>query len=297
MARRTFQPWNPSSLSPEEVKLQALQRMDPRLGFYGIQDEAALALQYATWQEQGAVLNNPNQSSLEALPVASSRGDFAKSGAGIESKALFTGDEALMTQFGFTQSAEALYNPIYYPNLADDPRNHDETPAPITVLPTQTTNPKRPRTVAAGYKRDKGQRLGIITVIFRDGTYYNYYEVSRDLWLQFKFAKSKGVFIRQYLDSKPRGYADISYIDANAQLLRYKIARTNQIRAKGVSQNEMWESRRQPSLERRLTITERAERVAAKNAAKAAAAKKAARAAKRNGNQAPVTANKKAKRK
>jgi hypothetical protein len=91
-------------------------------------------------------------------------------------------------------------------------------PAPISIAPTSTTNPERPRTVAAGYRVNPGplqkggarqSDLGTLTVIFRDGTLYNYYDVPVSLWQQFKVAVSKGKFILTYLDgSFEHGYAN-----------------------------------------------------------------------------------------
>lgn len=90
--------------------------------------------------------------------------------------------------------------------------NPGHTAAPITLVPTSTTNPNRPRTVAAGY--DPGTRT--LTVLFRqqgradDGDPYNYYEVSNSMWQNFKRARSKGRFIYTYLDSHARGWAESS---------------------------------------------------------------------------------------
>jgi hypothetical protein len=97
-------------------------------------------------------------------------------------------------------------------------------PAPITNSPTTTSKPKRPRTVAAGYD---GYR-NVLTVIFRDGTYYNYYGVSATEWGSFLSSKSKGTHIRRYLDNKVRGYADVSSMPSVYQDLLYKVARTAQ---------------------------------------------------------------------
>jgi len=101
----------------------------------------------------------------------------------------------------------------------------DESPAPISVVPTSTINPQRPRTVAAGYD-PKEQK---ITVVFRDGTYYNYYQVQPNEWQAFKARVSKGRYILSYLDSKPRGPADVGSISAEARRAFYKISRAAQI--------------------------------------------------------------------
>lgn len=75
-----------------------------------------------------------------------------------------------------------------------------------TEVPTSTSNPNRPRTVAAAYSPERE----VITVMFRDGTVYNYYECSMDDWGLFHSEQSKGPVIKEFLDGHPRGPADNS---------------------------------------------------------------------------------------
>lgn len=107
-------------------------------------------------------------------------------------------------------------------------------------IPTSSTNYSRPRTVAAGY--DAGRQT--MTVVFRDGTFYNYYGVTQSEWEAFRASYSKG---RPWLnkaaeDPKPgaqavdglfiakdRGPADVSTIDASIREQLYRVARTQQI--------------------------------------------------------------------
>lgn len=98
-------------------------------------------------------------------------------------------------------------------------------PADITQSPTSTTNPQRPRTVAAGYDNSRK----VLTTVFRDGTFYNYYGVSGLEWGNFKRARSKGRFIRMYLDAKTRGTASMGSVPQAHQELLYKVARTAQV--------------------------------------------------------------------
>lgn len=75
--------------------------------------------------------------------------------------------------------------------------NTDQHPAPITIRATSTSNPKRPRTLRAGYER----RTQTMTVIFRpDGNkpamWWNYYNVPPGLWDEFRSATSKGRFLK-----------------------------------------------------------------------------------------------------
>lgn len=97
--------------------------------------------------------------------------------------------------------------------------------APLSVVPTSTTNAARPRTVAAGYERKRA----VLTVVFRDGTYYNYYEVMPSTWQAFKAVKSKGKYIREYLDFGPRGIADVSSLSGQAREILSRMARVQQI--------------------------------------------------------------------
>lgn len=103
----------------------------------------------------------------------------------------------------------------------------DRTPADINIVPTSTINPDRPRTVAAGYDRERS----VLTVVFRDGTFYNYYDVSPSLWKNFKQTTSKGRFIAEYLDTLPRGTANMSSTPVWAREAAYSIARSAQILA------------------------------------------------------------------
>jgi hypothetical protein len=105
----------------------------------------------------------------------------------------------------------------------------DDSPADITVVPTSTTNPDRPRTVAAGYDEEEEK----LTVIFRDGTFYNYYEVSGGEWAAFKANRSKGAIIARMLDFKPRGPANVSDLSTQAQKAFYRYSRGAQIAVKG----------------------------------------------------------------
>jgi len=105
----------------------------------------------------------------------------------------------------------------------------DEGPAKLTVVPTTTSNPDRPRTVAAGY--DKSRE--VITVVFRDGTFYNYYQVSPREWQDFKARVSKGRYIYKFLDFKPRGPADLSTVPSYARNTLYRLARGVQVKKYG----------------------------------------------------------------
>jgi hypothetical protein len=125
------------------------------------------------------------------------------------------------------------YNPLTgdesVPGYFGPQNEEDDSPAPLTVVPTSTTNPERPRTVAAGYDADEEK----LTVVFRDGTFYNYYEVDENEWAAFKANRSKGAVIYRMLDFKPRGPADESNISQSAREAYYRFARGSQIHLKG----------------------------------------------------------------
>jgi len=140
--------------------------------------------------------------------------------------------------------------PGYKPKTADEYNNpyqneadlYEEdplvgySPARLTDIPTSTTDVSRPRTVAAGYDEQRG----VMTVMFRDGTLYNYYEVTPGEWSNFSNSISKG---RPWLNKanskqgadglfigKPRGPADISQVSETVRNDIYRIARTTQVR-------------------------------------------------------------------
>lgn len=68
-------------------------------------------------------------------------------------------------------------------------------PVPITVNPTNTSDPGRPRTLAAGY--DGGTHT--LAVVFREGALYEYYDVTPAQWQRFKRSASPGKFINRVL--------------------------------------------------------------------------------------------------
>lgn len=104
-----------------------------------------------------------------------------------------------------------------------------------TDIPTSSTDYSRPRTVAAGYDASRQT----MTVVFRDGTFYNYYEVTTGEWQAFKASVSKGNpwlnKANKYQGSdglfvgKPRGPADVSSISPEVRELLYKIVRAKQV--------------------------------------------------------------------
>ena len=96
--------------------------------------------------------------------------------------------------------------------------------------PTTSKNPERPRTIAAMYRIDSPEEdEGTLTVVFRDGTLYNYYEVSMDEWQGFKSEFSKGKYIKNTLDSKNRGPADLSDMPESVREFLVSMMRTAQI--------------------------------------------------------------------
>lgn len=110
----------------------------------------------------------------------------------------------------------------------------DDSPADITLVPTSSTNPQRPRTVAAGYDEEEEK----LTVVFRDGTFYNYYEVDENEWKAFKANRSKGAIIAQMLDFHPRGPADVSSLSKKAQQAFYRFSRGAQIASGGKAKGQ-----------------------------------------------------------
>lgn len=113
---------------------------------------------------------------------------------------------------------------LIVPGLRGPQEGESSLPAKISVVPTSTSNPKRPRTVAAGYDVDRQ----VLTVVFRDGTWYNYYEVTLAEWKSFKATVSKGRYIYKILDYKPRGDASMKGVAAGVRKNLYAISRAAQ---------------------------------------------------------------------
>ena len=112
-------------------------------------------------------------------------------------------------------------------------------PAPLTDIPTSTTNFKKPYTIAAGWERYPRQSvayensLGTLTLMFRDGTLYNYYDVPSAVWIKFRSSISKGPFINRNspspeLNKYKRGPADLSLVSTPVRDSIYTRARQAQ---------------------------------------------------------------------
>jgi hypothetical protein len=117
--------------------------------------------------------------------------------------------------------ALAIYpeeDPAYNPASFD---NED-----FTEVPTQTSMIDRPRTVAASYSPERS----VLTLVFRDSTIYNYYDVSIDEWRDFKRLSSKWAYISDHLNFKPRGPANTSDLPPKLRYLAYRGARALQIK-------------------------------------------------------------------
>lgn len=65
--------------------------------------------------------------------------------------------------------------------------------ANLVLSQTSTSNPDEPRTLKAGYDDENF----ILTVEFRDGTLYNYYDVPPSMWQEFYYAFSKGIYLKE----------------------------------------------------------------------------------------------------
>lgn len=91
------------------------------------------------------------------------------------------------------------------PSLAEPETRSEEVPyVPYTYVPTKTSNPPDPRTVAAGYDA----ATGTLHVAWGDGgVAYNYYDVPPNIWRNFRRAPSPGRYINRVLNSYRYGPA------------------------------------------------------------------------------------------
>ena len=130
-------------------------------------------------------------------------------------------------------------------------------PAFVQVdIPTSSSNYSRPRTVAAGYDPQRKT----LTVVFRDGTFYNYYEVTQTEWNSFYASFSKGKHFLNHKNSKqsyegiflskPRGDADVSTVDPQIRAALYRVSRTNQVVRNQISREKI--AQRNPKPRRRI---------------------------------------------
>lgn len=78
--------------------------------------------------------------------------------------------------------------------LGKDEQGDDEDFEAVTprMENTSSSNPSRPRTIKAGYD----YKSKTMVVVFRDGTWWEYRNVPRDMWDEFKMADSKGRYLR-----------------------------------------------------------------------------------------------------
>lgn len=147
-----------------------------------------------------------------------------------------------LTAMGYDSWASQHYNPVgidddRYDNADNFNENFDRRngmAVALSDIPTSSTNYRRPRTVAAGYDPDSGT----LTVVFRDGTFWNYYSVPPSTWIEFHDSYSKGPMVNKAnknqafdgaLLSYQNGPADISQLSATAQEFFYNVLRTGQI--------------------------------------------------------------------
>jgi hypothetical protein len=207
---------------PNPDEMLAILQGDARQSQYGLSDDEMMGA-YAQMSPQRAKgLISP----LASLPTAASTGEF------FEAIAIFNDDDDSMGYYNPKQSGAKFSTSPNGPWVnSGTPVGYGQAwrarqaPAPLTVVPTSTSNPERPRTVAAGYDRT----TKTLTVVFRDGTYYNYYDIPPVMWQEFKQRKSKGKYIYMYLDNYARGPADISNIPDYAREALYRITRTSQV--------------------------------------------------------------------
>ncbi|MFI9271893.1 KTSC domain-containing protein [Kitasatospora sp. NPDC052896] len=86
---------------------------------------------------------------------------------------------------------------------------YSDTSALLPVRPTNTSDPGRPRTLAAGFDarsgtlfvRFRGRELA--PGVYAEGVGYEYYSVSQGEWDAFRNAESPGDYINKILNSKP----------------------------------------------------------------------------------------------
>jgi hypothetical protein len=187
----------------------------------------------------------PNRRNVEALlsPIVGDTSNLAydlRTQAGRTAKRIYSDQlSEADIKMGKQGSGEYLSPKDYAASQQDIGINDKAAAFQIAEIPTSSSNYSRPRTVAAGY--DPTRNGGTMTVVFRDGTFYNYYEVRPDEWEAFHSSYSKGKpwLNRGFSDgkqkvdglfiSKPRGaVSDPSLVDPQIREALYRVARTSQ---------------------------------------------------------------------
>lgn len=191
--------------------------------------------------------NFQNGSFMQMLNASPNRGD-GTSGIFAAQQAVFSTDVTsqkkyeTISSFGFDSWASEFYKPVG----VDDDRyddsdrfgkkfdNRQAAAVSLSDIPTSSTNSARPRTVAAGYDPEEKT----ITVVFRDGTFWNYYNVPESVWIKFHQAYSKGPLLNNPSSKQAskgdllnyeNGPADPSSLSPTAQEFLYRAVRTAQI--------------------------------------------------------------------
>lgn len=122
-----------------------------------------------------------------------------------------------------------------------DAQGIDAVPETMQLKATSTTNPARPRTIRAGYNFE----TQVLTVVFRDGTWWNYYDVPSDMWASFKTAPSKGIYLRESgLDTwQSMGATDMSTLSRHQKIAiaaNVEVSRRLQVALKGKQSTKLW---------------------------------------------------------
>lgn len=150
----------------------------------------------------------------------------------------FWEQQAIMTGENTPDAALKYFAP---PSSFSGPSSSDRGPAALTDVPTSSTNYKRPRTVAAGWQENSEDDpfKGTLTVVFRDGTVYNFYDVPQEVWINFRASISKGRWYLNHANSHQssegvllqynHGRANTAALSQEIQEMVYAAARTIQI--------------------------------------------------------------------
>lgn len=139
---------------------------------------------------------------------------------------------------GMQVASQGEFDSISIFDDTDIPDN--EQPAALSQVPTSSINPARPRTIAAGYT----PKTNVMTVVFRDGTWWNYPSVKSLEWQNFKKAYSKGRFLiaHGFQDGNRiggKGYpADVSVINSQERAILAMRARAVQVHTGGLQQGQ-----------------------------------------------------------
>ena len=135
---------------------------------------------------------------------------------------------------------------------------YTDATAENTQNPTSTTDTSKPRTLLAWWvPLPETPELGTLTVVFRDGTPWSYYQVPKETWVGFRTSVSKG---KDWINAKNSRQSHdgilMQFTNGPAAWTDIPEQKRNEIAAR--ARADQYRMARQPTRKRQATVTQRA---------------------------------------